>query len=245
MKFIHINCDLGEGGQHDAELMPMISACNIACGGHAGTVESMRETVALAIQNNVEIGAHPSYPDKVNFGRVSLKMDSGDLKQSLVAQVLSLKQITEAEGAKLHHIKPHGALYNDVTRDEKIANIFIEVIEEFDENLPVYTMENSAISRLAHGRINVIFEAFGDRNYEQNHELVSRQKSYALITKKEEVFDHIFELFYHKNISLKNGQKILSNATTFCVHSDTPNAVEILIYLNDKLAEKNIQIKRN
>src|SRR5690606_8742370 len=113
--------------------MPLISACNIACGGHAGTVESMRETVALALANNVEIGAHPSYPDKENFGRVSLDMNPEDLKRSLKAQILSLKQITEAEGGKLGHIKPHGALYNDAAEDEKIAEIVLQAIEEFEE----------------------------------------------------------------------------------------------------------------
>lgn len=245
MEYIHINCDLGEGDKQDSELMPLISACNIACGGHAGTVESMRETVALAISNNVEIGAHPSYPDKENFGRITMKLKPEDLKRSLVAQILSLKQIVESEGGKLHHIKPHGALYNDAARDEKIANIMIEAIEEFDENLPIYTMQNSAIPRLAKGRIDVVFEAFADRNYEHNYELVSRQKSGAVIIKKEEVFEHVFEMFFHKNIRLKNGEKIPGNATSFCIHSDTPNAVEILKYLRKKLADNNVQILKN
>lgn len=245
MEFIHINCDLGEGGQHDAELMPLISACNIACGGHAGTLESMRETVSLAMANNVEIGAHPSYPDKENFGRVSLELDTEDLKRSIKAQILSLKQITEAEGGTLHHIKPHGALYNDAARDEEIAKIIIESVEEFDYKLPIYAMENSAVSRLAKGRINVIFEAFGDRNYQQNYELVPRHKSGAVITKKEEVFEHIFEMCFHRNIILKNDKKIPCNAGTFCIHSDTPNAGEILIYLHQKFADNGIQIKKN
>ena len=113
MNYIHINCDLGEGGHYDQELMPLISACNIACGGHAGTLESMHQTVMLALENKVEIGAHPSYPDKENFGRISMEISAEDLKLSIVAQILSLKQIAEAEGGKLTHIKPHGALYND------------------------------------------------------------------------------------------------------------------------------------
>src|SRR5690606_4445743 len=243
MEYIHINCDLGEGGKQDAEIMPLISACNIACGGHAGTLESMRETVALAMENNVEIGAHPSYPDKENFGRISMKMDHEDLKRSIVAQILSLKQITEAEGGKLHHIKPHGALYNDAAKDENIANIIIEAVTEFDENLPVYAMENSAISRLAKDKINVIFEAFGDRNYEQNYELISRQKIGAVITEKEEVFDHISEMFFDMKITIKNRKKLPCNATTFCVHSDNPKAVEILKYLHERFEQKKVKIK--
>ena len=245
MDYIHINCDLGEGGNRDSELMQMISACNIACGGHAGTLESMRETVALALENNVEIGAHPSYPDKENFGRSSFKMEPEELKRSLVAQILSLKQITESEGGILTHIKPHGALYNDACRDENIAGIIINAIEEFEEDLPLYAPENSFISRLAKDRINVIFEAFADRNYEENYRLVSRQNSNALITKKEDVFDHLFEMFSQGKIITLNGEKIPSKATTFCVHSDTANAVEILVFLHEKLREKNIEILKN
>lgn len=242
MEYIHINCDLGEGGDRDPELMKMISACNIACGGHAGTLESMRETVALAIENKVEIGAHPSYPDKENFGRSSLRMEPDELKRSLVAQILSLKQITESEGGILNHIKPHGALYNDACRDENIAEIIISAIEEFEEDLPLYAPENSFISRLAKERINVIFEAFADRNYEENYRLVSRQNSKALITKKEDVFKHLFEMFSEGKITTLTGEKLPSKATTFCVHSDTPNAVEILEFLHEKLREKNIEI---
>ncbi len=245
MKYIHINCDLGEGGEQDAEFMTLISACNIACGGHAGTLDSMREIVALAMEHNVEIGAHPSYPDKENFGRSSLQMEPEDLKRSLVAQILSLKQITESEGGKLTHIKLHGALYNDAARDENIAEIVIKAVEEFEEDIPIYAPENSVISQLAKGRINVIFEAFADRNYEENFNLVSRQNSNALITKKGEVFDHLFEMFSLGNIIAVTGKKLPCKATTFCLHSDTPNAIEILQFLHEKFRDNNIEILKN
>ncbi|HSP11241.1 MAG TPA: 5-oxoprolinase subunit PxpA [Salegentibacter sp.] len=243
MKEIHINCDLGEGGDFDADLMPLISACNIACGGHAGTLETMHETVALALENQVKIGAHPSYPDKENFGRQSLEIPAGDLQLSLVAQILSLKQIAEAEGAKLSHIKPHGALYNDAAKDEKIAQILIDSVLEFDEILPLFMPQNSVISEMAEGKIPLIFEAFADRNYNENYSLVSRTKPNALITEKEAVFEHLFAMFSEGKIRCENGIEICCKANTFCLHSDTPNSVEILKYLHDKLAEKNIKIK--
>ena len=191
MNYIHINCDLGEGGYYDAELMPLISACNIACGGHAGTVESMHQTVMFAMENKVEIGAHPSYPDKENFGRISMEIPAEDLRLSIVAQILSLKQIAEAEGGKLTHIKLHGALYNDAAKDEDIAGIVIDSILEFEENFPVYAPQNSVISKLAEGKIKVIFEAFADRNYNENHSLVSRSKPNALITQKAVSYTHL------------------------------------------------------
>ena len=242
MNFIHINCDLGEGGNKDAHIMPLISACNIACGGHAGTVESMHDTVALAMKYNVEMGAHPSYPDKENFGRNSLEMEPEDLKQTLVAQILSLKQIAEAEGGFLTHVKPHGALYNDAAKDEKIAQIIIDSVLEFDEKLPLFVPENSVISRLAKGKIGVIFEVFADRNYKENYYLVPRSKTTALITQKEVVFRHLISMFLNKEITCENGVKIPCDPSTFCIHSDTPNSVEILEYLTEKLKEKNIEI---
>lgn len=242
MEYIHINCDLGEGGMHDQELMPLISACNIACGGHAGTLETMHRTVDLAMEHDVEIGAHPSYPDKENFGRISVKLSSEDLKRSLVAQILSLKQIAEAEGAKLNHIKPHGALYNDASKDPEIAGIVIDSVLEFDDKFPIYGPANSVISKLAKGKLEVVFEAFADRNYNQDHTLVSREIPTALITQEEAVFEHLFAMFSQSKITCENGQNISCNATTFCLHSDTPKAVEILQYLHAKLREKNIKV---
>lgn len=243
MKEIHINCDLGEGGEYDAELMPLISACNIACGGHAGTLETMQHTVGLALGRDVEIGAHPSYPDKENFGRKSLDISAEDLQLSLVAQILSLKQIAEAEGAKLSHIKPHGALYNDAAKDKKIAQIIIDSVLDFDEILPLFVPQDSVISEMSKGKIPLIFEAFADRNYNQNYSLVSRSKSNALITEKEAVLDHLFAMFSEGKICCENGVEISCKADTFCLHSDTPNSVEILRFLHEKLAEKNIKIK--
>ncbi len=244
MQQIHINCDLGEGGNQDGEIMSLISACNIACGGHAGTVKSMRETVQLALENNVEIGAHPSYPDKENFGRRSMVMTAENLKQTLVAQILSLKQITEAEGGKIDHIKPHGALYNDAAKDEKKAKIIIDSILEFNENFALYAPPESIISHLAKGKIEVVFEAFADRNYSDNYQLISRSIPNALITQKEAVFSHVLSMFSNREILLETGAKISCYASTFCLHSDTPNSVKILKYLHEKLKENNIQIKQ-
>ncbi|MFO7721505.1 MAG: 5-oxoprolinase subunit PxpA [Gillisia sp.] len=245
MKNIHINCDLGEGGEHDAQLMPLISACNIACGGHSGTVESMHDTVMLAMENNVEMGAHPSYPDRENFGRKTLPMTPENLQQSLVAQILSLKQIAEAQGGKLTHIKPHGALYNDAATDEKIAQVVVDSILEFEDKFTIYAPQNSVISRLAEGKIEVVLEAFADRNYEENYQLVSRDKPNALITKKEAVFQHLFLMFTEGKIRCENQKFIHSLASTFCLHSDTPNAVEILKYLQQRFRKKNIEILRS
>lgn len=243
MKEIHINCDLGEGGENDAQIMPLISACNIACGGHAGTLETMKHTIDLAIEHDVEIGAHPSYPDKKNFGRNSIEISAEDLKLSLEAQILSLKELAEAEGSQLTHVKPHGALYNDAARDEKTAEIIIETMLLFEENFTLFAPPGSVISRLAEGKIPVVLEAFADRNYNEDYSLVSRSEPHALITEKEAVFEHLYRMFSQGKIRCKNDREIECHATTFCVHSDTPNSVEILQFLHENFTERNISIK--
>ena len=242
MKNIHLNCDLGEGGEFDAEIMPLISACNIACGGHAGTVETMQQTVDLALEHNVEIGAHPSYPDKENFGRKDLEISEKELKRSLVAQILSLKQVAEAEGGILKHVKPHGALYNKAQHDENTAAVILDALEEFDVPLILFAPEDSVIARMAKGKVQVRFEAFADRAYNQDRTLVSRRESGALITEKEEVAKHLFSMIKDREIICRNGEKITTKSSTFCVHSDTPNAVKILQYLHEKAEEFGYKI---
>lgn len=244
MKKIHINCDLGEGGEYDAQLMPLISACNIACGGHAGDAESMLKTVNLAISKKVEMGAHPSYPDRENFGRLSMIITEKELKSSLLQQVNILNEIVKNQGGKLTHFKPHGALYNDAAKDKNIAKIVLDTLLESRLDMSLYAPQNSIISRLAKGKVQVIYEAFADRNYNPDYSLVSRAKSNALITEKEQVFRHLFSMFSKGEILCENHYKIPSIAATFCLHSDTPNAVEILEFLDQEFKKSNMIIAK-
>lgn len=242
MKYIHLNCDLGEGGGSDAELMPLISACNIACGGHAGNLDSMRRSIRLAMDNQVEIGAHPSYPDKENFGRKSVQMPDKELRRSIVAQILSLKQLTEAEGGELTHVKPHGALYHDVIMDERLAGILIEAILEFEDPLRLYAAPHSIVSEMARGHLKLAYEAFADRRYYSARRLIPRTQNNALITNQEEIFQQLVSLFLDKEVSCASGERVGCQADTFCLHSDTPNSVGILRYLHKQFATRNIKI---
>ena len=243
MKEIDINCDLGEGGDYDHLLMPLISSCNIACGGHAGDIKTMRKTLNLAFENNTNIGAHPSYPDRENFGRRSMQIAAKDLKKSIRDQVISLQEIAKAKGVRLHHVKPHGALYNDAAKDEKIAQIIVESLLEIDGDFSLFVPLNSVISEVAKDKINIIFEGFADRNYEVDYSLVSRSKTNAVIEDQEAVFKHVLSMFQDKKIITKSGQILPCNASTFCLHSDTKNSVEILQFLHERFSEKNIKIK--
>ena len=242
---IDINVDVGEGVENEAQLMPYISSCNIACSGHAGDETTMKTVVKLAKQFGVKIGAHPSFPDKEHFGRKPMDMSCAALFSSLKNQIESLQHILKIEQANLHHIKPHGALYNLAASNEKTALVIVEVMKSFALPINLYVPYQSVIANVAiQNNIPIIYEAFADRNYNDDYSLVSRSKSHALITNKEEVFEHVYSMIFQHNIICENGRKIDCNANTFCLHSDTPNSIEILQYLTYKFQENNLKIKK-
>ena len=241
---IDINADLGEGIGNEAKIMPYLSSCNVACGGHAGDSLSMTNAVRFARACNVKIGTHPSFPDKVNFGRVEMVMTPTELFTSLKQQINYLQEILKLEGGKLHHIKPHGALYNLAAKDVAIASVIIEVVKSVAQPLKLYAPSESLIAKLAiKNNIEVVIEAFADRNYNDDLSLVSRQNTNAVLTDKNKVLDRVLGVVKHKKITTVNGVEVRLNAHTICVHSDTENAVEILKYLSVELPKNNILIQ--
>ena len=232
---INLNCDLGEGLNNEAQLMPYLDACNIACGGHAGDEATMRQIVKLAKSHNVKIGAHPSFPNKENFGRQIMKIEAADLKASLILQIQSLLDIIASENTKMHHIKPHGALYNLAAKDEATAKIILQVIQSFGLNLKLYAPYRSVIAEWAVAfKVEVVNEAFADRNYNDDLSLVSRSNPKALIINKEAVFEHVNHIMTTGKVRTINRVEVALKADTFCVHGDHKNAEEILRYLNTK-----------
>jgi len=241
---IDINADVGEGLNNEHLLLPYLSSCNIACGGHAGDLYTMTKVVRLAKTNNVKIGAHPSFPDKVNFGRKETKLSAEDLFSSLKQQIENLNRVTAQEGAAMHHIKPHGALYNLAAKDETTAMIIIDVMQSLTQKLKLYAPYQSVITNLGKlNNIEVIYEGFADRNYNYDLSLVSRENSDAIITDKKVVFNHVFKMIKAQKIDTIQGVEIPFIANTICVHGDTINAQEILQFLHSKLRSKNIQIQ--
>ena len=243
MKSIDVNCDLGEGVGNESVLMPLISSCNIACGGHAGDMETMVNVVNLAKISGVKIGAHPSFPDKENFGRSIMTMSPNDLFFSLKSQIENLKSIVEAQQCKLHHIKPHGALYNLASVDVEIANIVVKVIKSVDLDLVLYASFGSVISRIARDEgVEVMYEAFADRNYNEDLTLVSRSEEGALINDKDVMFEHVYSMIFNGNVVTRSGVEVALKVDTICVHGDAINVVENLSFLKSKLMKNNIQI---
>ncbi|NJB70081.1 UPF0271 protein [Saonia flava] len=241
---IDINCDVGEGMGNEEKLFPFISSCNIACGGHAGDSNTMDEVVQLAIKNDIKIGAHPSYPDKANFGRISLNIPLLELQESIKKQINSLILVLKKNKAPLHHIKPHGALYNDIAMNLEMATVFLEAIEQYKEDVYLYVPYNSVIEELAkENGYKIKREAFGDRNYNADLGLVSRSLPNALITSPKDVMKHLLHMIKNQNIKTSDGEIVEIYADTYCIHGDTPNALKILMYLSVELSKLNIYIK--
>ena len=228
MKNLDINCDLGEGGKYDTQLMPFISSCSIACGGHYGDSASMITAVLLAKKFGVKIGAHPSYPDLENFGRESFKVEANVLKKSLKSQILQLKAIADSNDYPLTHIKPHGALYNDANTKPESAELVLETLEELKLKLPLFVAYNSVISKLASGRIATLVEGFSDRNYNSDYTLVSRKLQNAVIKNKEQVLKHVLNMVLKNRVEVAKENYIPIQLDTICMHSDTQNAVDSL-----------------
>lgn len=242
-KHIDINCDLGEGIGNEALLMPYISSCNIACGGHAGDEETMALVVDLAHKFNVKIGAHPSFPDRVNFGRQKLMLSSEELYQTVFGQIAALKTIVETKGCVLHHVKPHGALYNLAAVDVGTALVIVEVVKSFGKDVALYVPFRSVIAKVAtENKVPIIYEAFADRNYNDDLTLVPRHHNNALIHNPDDMFKHVYGMLVRGKVTTLNGVGKTIKADTFCLHSDGENIVHNVQILVQKLGQHNVAI---
>jgi UPF0271 protein len=241
---VDINCDVGEGLGNEAALMPFISSCSIACGGHAGDDSTIIETIELALKNNVKIGAHPSFPDRKNFGRKVMDLDDKKLQQSLEDQINLVNKYAKRMGAKLYHVKAHGALYNQSAIDPKIAQIILHAVKNTVHNAVLYVPYNSMLEKLAlKNDVRIKVEAFADRNYNENLTLVSRTNENAIITDRDLLLDHLLKMIIHKKVKTISGVEVAIKAETYCIHGDNPNAVEILKYVSKKFLDKGIKIE--
>ncbi len=245
MDKIDINCDVGEGIRNEEELFPFISSCNIACGGHAGDKQTMMETVRSAKQFNVKIGAHPSYPDKQNFGRVSMDISENLLIETIQEQIESLRAVLKKEELDLHHIKLHGALYNDVTKDNNLAQTVLKSLEKYKPQATIYVPYASAMAKEAVNLgFSIMYEAFGDRRYHKDLSLVSRDLPKAVNKDPEEVLQQVVSIVKDKKVKASDGNSVKILADTICIHGDNPFALQIVSYLSQELPNQNIQLKK-
>jgi UPF0271 protein len=233
---LDINCDLGEGLDNDALLMPLIQSCNIACGGHTGDEDSMTATLLLAKQFKVKPGAHPSYPDRENFGRKVIDISLKDLRESLSQQIRSFLNISLCIHHPMHHIKLHGALYNEAAKHPELAEMVTELIKSSFSNAILYCPPHSILEKMAREKgLAVMLEVFADRNYLQDYSLVPRSHPQAIITDPNLALAHVENMVIYKRIITLDGAAIPIQADTLCIHGDNPNAFEILKSLRKNL----------
>lgn len=225
---IDINCDVGEGLGNEHLIMPLITSCNISCGAHAGSVEVIDEVIALAKKYKVKIGAHPSYPDRENFGRKILAISNDALKSSFISQLTLFKERCALQSVAIHHVKPHGALYNMAAIDETLAKVVLDAIQEVFGSIRIYAPWNSILAKQAKKHhCELVFEAFADRNYNADGTLVSRSQSNAIITDTEAIVAHVLRMKNGMVITIDGIERKIQ-AETFCVHGDHPNVIQIL-----------------
>ena len=225
MRKLNINSDVGEGVLCEEKLMSYIRTCSVACGGHFGDSETMKKSVGNAIKNRVLIGAHPSYPDRLNFGRRSMSIDSDDLKKSLLTQIFSLERVINSFGlTKLDHIKAHGALYNECIVNFDIATLYVEVVKSF-VGVKIYAPYGSVVAEVAkQNGVSIDYEVFLDRNYEDDHTLVSRFKPNSMLIDPNEMISRYEMANMDLKIKTISNKLIDTIGDTFCVHGDTEDS---------------------
>jgi len=231
---LNLNCDLGEleGENNDALIMPLIDQANIACGFHAGDKLTMQQTVALAIKHQVSIGAHPSYPDRENFGRLSIKMPADKLISYLHEQISTLNTICQKQQSQVCYVKPHGALYNDMMANLTLFETVCQAINSFDNSLPLMIQALPSLSQyqsiaLKYG-ITLYYEAFADRAYQSNGLLVPRNQQGAVLHQQEKVLKQIRQLIHQQQLTSIDDKILNLQVDTLCVHGDNAAALELI-----------------
>jgi UPF0271 protein len=228
-----INCDMGEikdfvDNNTYAELMKYVTSINLACGGHAGDDDIMEEMIQIAKQKHVKIGAHPSYPDRENFGRLELNIGPEQLFESITSQIQKLIDIAKKEDVRIEHVKPHGALYNIASNNNNLAELIGKSVQKIDPKLAIMCLAGSPmVSILQKLGMNVISEAFADRAYNADGTLRNRDLDGALITDPVHATNQAKLIANNQKVITFDGSEVSIQAKTICVHSDTPNALEI------------------
>ena len=244
MRAIDLNADLGEGlPEVDQALMPLISSANIACGLHAGNYESISRTVALAVHHGVAVGAHPGYHDQEHFGRREQQLSADQIKSLLIYQLGALDAFARVEGASLHHVKPHGALYNQAERDLDLAIAIVAGIRAFEPNLPLLGRAGSAMQEAASAqRHGFIAEAFADRRYRADGSLAPRSEAGSVLDNPDDVAKQVRSLVTQGEVLASDGSRVQVSFDSLCLHGDTPGAPALATRVRRELQDLGVSV---
>jgi len=246
---IDLNCDMGEGfGRYDigqdAEVMPLVSSMNVACGFHASDPGTMHRTVRLAKEYGVAVGAHPSFPDRVGFGRREMSASPAEIRDDVIYQLGALLAFCKAEGIPLRHVKPHGALYNLAAREIEVATAIAAAVRSVDPSLYLVGLCGSAMVAAAReAGLNFAAEAFADRGYRKDGRLVSRREHGAVLDDPGVVAERVVRMVRDGEVATVDGTGISIAPKTICVHGDTPGAVALLRAIRGRLEKEKIEVK--
>jgi UPF0271 protein len=244
MNSIDLNCDMGEGLDNDALLMPFISSANIACGYHAGDENVMQRTIELCLQHTISIGAHPGFADKANFGRTEMQLSLEKVYELVADQIQLLQKMTNRAGAKLHHVKPHGALYNMAAKDAALANAIAKAVRDINPRLIFFGLSGShLISEAEKLGLQTASEVFADRTYLDDSSLTPRSQPNAMIQTEEGSVQQVLQMIGEKTVTSINHKKIAIKAETICLHGDGKYALPFAKTIYAALQQNHIQIK--
>lgn len=244
MLTIDINCDLGEGFPNDTLLMPFISSANIACGFHAGDSDTIKQTIENCIKNKVAIGAHPGFKDRANFGRTEMVLSDCELYDVVAEQIVLVQNICTELGTILHHVKPHGAMYNMAARNATMSYIIAGVIKEINPSLILYGLSNSfLISEAEALGLKTASEVFADRTYTPEGMLTPRTDPKALLHSREESLSQVLQMITQQNVRATDGTLVPIKAETICIHGDGDHALSFAKAICKSMKENDILIR--
>lgn len=236
---IDLNADLGEGCENDHALLQLVSSANIACGYHAGDAETMRQSVIWALESGVAIGAHPSFPDRDNFGRTAMQLPPETVYAQVIYQIGALQAIARSEGGQLVHVKPHGMLYNQSAREPELADAIARAVRAVDPALILVGLAGSESIRAAASLgLSTRQEVFADRGYQDDGSLVPRAQPGALLESEEQAIAQTLEMIETGKVRSVNGNRVSVKAETVCLHGDGEHALIFARKLRDAFAQR-------
>ena len=244
MTTIDLNADLGEGCGSDEALLDLVSSANIACGWHAGGALAMRECVRWAVEKGVSIGAHPSFNDPENFGRKEMTLAAADIYAGVLYQLGALSAIAQAEGGRIVHVKPHGALYNQAGRDARTAEAIVSAVRDFDPSMAVFGLAGSALVAAARDAgLVAVEEVFADRGYRADGSLVPRGEPGALLDDEDAVLARTLTMVRERRVQAVDGAWVPLNAQTICLHGDGPHALAFARRIRTALDAARVRVE--
>ena len=246
---ININCDLGEksklhNNENDPFLLGIVNSANVACGYHAGDEETMDQVIKISKENNVSVGAHPSFNDPENFGRKRMNLSSSEIKKLIIDQYEILQRIAFNHNENVTHIKPHGALNNMACEDLELATTIAKAVNEINKDM-IYLVPTGSKMEIAAKKLGmkIACEIFADRNYEDDGNLVSRSKPNALITDPEQAKKHVLSMVKNQAINCHSGKQIPCEIDSICIHGDNSSSLATAKSIKNNLLENGLELK--